>query len=61
LVDPHDPQALAQAIIHTISHPELRQQAREMNFQLVKERAEYGKVMMQAEDFYRRLIDSQQE
>jgi glycosyltransferase involved in cell wall biosynthesis len=61
LVDPNDPQALAQAIIHTISHPELRQQAREMNFQLVKERAEYGKVMMQAEDFYRRLIDSQQE
>ena len=58
LVDPADPQALAQAIIHVISHPEFRQQAREINLQLVRERAEYSKVMSQAEGFYKRLISA---
>jgi glycosyltransferase involved in cell wall biosynthesis len=61
LVDPTDPQALAQAIMHAISHPELRQQARERNILLVKEHAEYGKVMSQAEEFYLRLVKSNQQ
>ena len=48
--------ALAEAILTAISRPELRRQAREINLQLVRERAEYGWVMQQAEEFYRRMI-----
>ncbi len=59
LVDPSDPRALAQAIIHALSHPELLQQGMEKNLQLVKDRADYEKVMPQAEGFYQRLIDCQ--
>jgi glycosyltransferase involved in cell wall biosynthesis len=57
LVDPSDPQALAQAIIHASSHPKLRQQAKKRNLDLVEKRAKYEKVMSQAEGFYQRLID----
>ena len=56
LVNPGDPNALSEAIVQAISQPELRKQARERNLQLVKERAEYGKVMQKAEGFYKRLI-----
>jgi glycosyltransferase involved in cell wall biosynthesis len=56
LVDPGDPNALARAILTAISHPELLQRAREQNLQLVNERAEYGKVMRAAEEFYSSVI-----
>jgi glycosyltransferase involved in cell wall biosynthesis len=58
LVDPSDPQALAQAMIHALAHPELRYAAMERNLHLVKERAEYGSVMAQAQQFYERLMDA---
>ncbi len=57
LVDPGDPKALAEAILLAISQPNLRKQARDRNLQLVRERAEYGKIMQAAEEFYR-LISS---
>ena len=56
LVDPGDPNALAEAILTAISRPELSRQARELNLAMVKERAEYGWVMQHAEEFYRRMI-----
>jgi glycosyltransferase involved in cell wall biosynthesis len=56
LVDPGDPKALAEAILAAIAQPELRRQTRERNLGLVRERAEYGKVMQVAEEFYLRLI-----
>lgn len=56
LVDPGDPNALAGAILNSINQPELLKQARERNIQLVKERAEYKKVMQAAEEFYAGLI-----
>ena len=56
LVDPGDPEALANSIINVISHPELRRQARERNLQMVKERAKYETIMQKAEAFYGRLI-----
>jgi glycosyltransferase involved in cell wall biosynthesis len=58
LVDPSDPKVLAEAILTAISQPELRIQASERNLQLVRERAEYEKVMQEAEEFYGRLIGS---
>jgi glycosyltransferase involved in cell wall biosynthesis len=56
LVDPGDPQALAEAIMQALDQPELRSRARESNLKLVRERAEYGGVMRQAEAFYQSLV-----
>ncbi len=55
LVDPGDPRALANAIIEVISKPELRVLAREHNLAMVRERAEYGKCMQRAGEFYQEL------
>jgi hypothetical protein len=55
LVDPRSPQALAQAIIAALSDTQLRLSAREQNTRLVAERADYRRVMPQAEAFYRQL------
>jgi glycosyltransferase involved in cell wall biosynthesis len=56
LVDPSDPKALAEAILKAISQPDLRRQARIQNVRLIKERAEYRKVMKQADEFYGSMI-----
>ena len=56
LVDPIDPQAVAKAIIKGLSGEKLREQAKTLNARLVFERAQYGKVMEEAEAFYKRLI-----
>jgi len=56
LVDPADPDALAKAIVRAMNDPELRSSAREHNLELILERAEYKKVMGEAEGFYRSLI-----
>ena len=56
LVDPGDPDSLANAIGEALRDPELRTRAREINLQLIAERAEYGSGMMRAEQFYRELI-----
>jgi glycosyltransferase involved in cell wall biosynthesis len=59
LVNPGDPKALAEAILSAISQPELRMQARERNLELIRERAEYEKVMKEAEEFYNQMISNQ--
>ncbi len=56
LVDPGSPQELADAILQALAQPELRQAARQHNLLLVRQRAEYGAVMAQAEVFYRRCL-----
>jgi glycosyltransferase involved in cell wall biosynthesis len=58
LVDPGNPQALAEAIVKAIAQPELRRVAKGRNLELVKERAEYGECMERAGEFYQRLISS---
>jgi glycosyltransferase involved in cell wall biosynthesis len=57
LVDPRDPVALAEAILRALRDVSLRQRARERNTRLVAERAEYGRVMRDAESFYLKLIE----
>jgi glycosyltransferase involved in cell wall biosynthesis len=52
LVDPGDAKGLAEAILQALDQPELRSRARAINLELVRERAEYGRVMRQAEGFY---------
>jgi glycosyltransferase involved in cell wall biosynthesis len=56
LVDPQDARQLAKATIQVIEQPEARRRAKEKNLELIKERAEYGKCMREAEEFYRYLI-----
>ncbi len=56
LVDPGNPQELANAILESIDQPKLRKQAQERNLELVQERAEFGKCMKQGEKFYKKLI-----
>jgi len=58
LVDPADPQALADAIVQALDQPALRQAAAAHNRQLVAERAEYSSVMRQAEQFYEQIVET---
>ena len=55
LVDPADPQALAEAICEGLQNPALRARSQEINARLIAERADYRAVMPQAEAFYRQL------
>jgi hypothetical protein len=56
LVDPSNPQALAQAIIAALDDPALRLHARQINATLIADRADYRKSMASAEIFYRNQI-----
>jgi glycosyltransferase involved in cell wall biosynthesis len=56
LVDPTSPQALAQGIVHALQDAPLREQARPINSRMIRERAEHGQVMAQAEAFYLRIV-----
>ncbi len=52
LVDPSDPEALAQAILSAIENDKLRNDGASKNIDLIKNRAEYQTVMKKAEAFY---------
>jgi glycosyltransferase involved in cell wall biosynthesis len=56
LIDPGDPDDLAQAVISALSHPEIRLKAAQRNISLIADRAEYQSSMEQASDFYRTLV-----
>jgi glycosyltransferase involved in cell wall biosynthesis len=56
LVDPADPQALAQGILQGLEDENLDQGARAYNLRLIAERAAYELVMEQAQEFYRQII-----
>jgi glycosyltransferase involved in cell wall biosynthesis len=57
LVDPNDPHDLAEAISFGLENSELRQRARKINLDLIKEKAEFHTVMSKATDFYEKLIN----
>jgi glycosyltransferase involved in cell wall biosynthesis len=57
LVGAGDAVTLAEAMILAFSRPELRNQAAEINQNLIRERAEYGKVMSTASSFYQALVN----
>jgi glycosyltransferase involved in cell wall biosynthesis len=58
LVNPTDPQALADAMFNALQETELRAQAQKENRRLITERAEYQHSMEQAEEFYQSFIAS---
>ena len=58
LVDPSDPNSLADAILSALEQPDLRMKAAEENRRIIAERAEYSQTMSRAETFYTRLAHS---
>ncbi|MCS6907230.1 MAG: glycosyltransferase family 4 protein [Anaerolineales bacterium] len=58
LVSPADRQGLAETILWALSDEQLRQRACEINQELIDQRADYAKVMPQAQAFYRALVSS---
>ncbi|HEY3311132.1 MAG TPA: glycosyltransferase [Anaerolineales bacterium] len=58
LVDATDPHALASAILRGLNEPDLRRQAAEINAAVIAERAEYGRSMARAADFYQKFMNS---
>jgi glycosyltransferase involved in cell wall biosynthesis len=56
LCDPTSRDSLANAIVRALSDEQLPNTAREQNAQLIAERADYNKVMQQAEDFYFKIV-----
>src|SRR6185295_10078203 len=58
LCDPRDSDSVAKAIVRGLTDVELRDRSREINTRLVDERADYDKVMIEAEQFYVRVISA---
>ncbi len=58
LVNANNPQALAVGILRGLNEPALRQQAAEVNAAVIAERAEYGRSMAHAAEFYSKLTNS---
>ena len=61
LCDPTSPESLSRAIVRALADEQLRNSAREQNLRLIAGRAEYGKVMQQAEEFYFKIIRNKQQ
>ncbi len=57
LVDPNDPQSIAQGILTALEDEALQQRARSLNAELIAGRAEHDQVMRSAQAFYRSLLD----
>lgn len=57
LVDPGNPRALANAILYVLEQPAMQARAATHNYRLINERAEYGRVMREAEAFYRLVVE----
>jgi glycosyltransferase involved in cell wall biosynthesis len=55
LVNPADPDSIAEAILSALDQPELRAKASEQNRRIIAERAEYDQIMARALDFYMRI------
>jgi glycosyltransferase involved in cell wall biosynthesis len=58
LVNPNDPQSIAQGIITALQDNALQQRACLQNAALIASRAEYSRVMGSAQAFYRSIIDN---
>jgi glycosyltransferase involved in cell wall biosynthesis len=58
LVDATDPQLLASAILRGLNEPALRQKAAETNAAMIAERAEYGRSMLRAAEFYKEITSN---
>jgi glycosyltransferase involved in cell wall biosynthesis len=55
LIDPGDPEELAQAVLNALDNNELRRKAAKLNFALINDKAEFRASMRRAEEFYRTI------
>ncbi len=55
LVDPNDPQAIADAILVALDREDLRREAAGLNLKLISARAEYQANMRRVDEFYRSI------
>ena len=53
LVDPNDPQSIADGILLAIEREDLRQEAADLNAKIISARAEYKMNMKRVEEFYK--------
>jgi glycosyltransferase involved in cell wall biosynthesis len=58
LIDPGNPEQLAEAVLHALKSADLRREAFHHNQRLIDERAEYGQVMRKVKAFYREVIST---
>ena len=56
LFDSNDPQSIASALVEAIEDKTLREKAAGLNREIISARAEYGRNMKRAEEFYNGLI-----
>ncbi len=56
LINPGDPQAIAEAILLGLEREDLRQEAAGLNANIISARAEYGTNMKRVEEFYKLVI-----
>jgi glycosyltransferase involved in cell wall biosynthesis len=55
LFDSTNPPSIADAIAHAIENKNLREKAAGLNQEIISARAEYGRNMLRAEEFYKRV------
>ncbi len=56
LVNPRDPEALAEAILHVLDKPALRQQASQLNLDTIRNRAAQNATRPQIDHFYQQFL-----
>lgn len=61
LVDPTDPQAIANGILFALERKELRQAAADLNTKIISARAEYTQCMKRVEKFYELVVKAHAE
>ena len=56
LVDPHDPQAVAQAILTACRDKDLQQKAKKLNYEIIRTKAEVQVVRRKVKAFYTEIL-----
>lgn len=58
LVEPGKPQALAEALLLGLEHPELRKRAAEVNRNIIRQRADASMIRTQVGAFYQKIVNN---
>ena len=56
LMDPTDPQSIADAVLFALQSTDLRRKAAGLNLDMINERAEYARNMVKAKEFYEEVM-----
>lgn len=61
LIDPGNPEQLAREVVNALGNAGLRRNAAEFNFALIMDKAEYAASMSKAENFYKSVMEKEDE